>query len=138
MRILEGSTQAIEVVDKVTAKEFEEKYCQFRKPVVITGMTKEWPAMSKWDVEYFREKYGRQDVWVSVLRNGLSHPPNKEIQMNFSDFLDIMEIQEQEATQWEQVMKDWSNDVKKGTLVVCSLATLEHTDIFQQSFKFVI
>lgn len=113
MRVLAGSSQSIEVIETVTPEEFETKYYQERKPVVITGLMNDWPAMKDWSVEYFREKYGKQNVWVSVLPNGLSHPPNREIQMNFSDFLDIMLKQEEEAMRWENVMKEWSVEVKK-------------------------
>lgn len=122
MRVLEGSTQAIEVISIVTKEEFETKYFQERKPVVITGMLHEWPAMKNWSVDYFRDKYGKQNVWVSVLPNGLSHPPNREIQMNFSDFLDIMLKQEEEATRWENVMKEWSVEVKKAREEVNNLS----------------
>jgi len=92
MRIL-GGCDELPVVKVLTPIEFQTKYYNERQPVVITEMTKNWKALD-WSIDFFREKYGKEDKWISILPNGLSHPPNREIKMNFGTFLDICERQE--------------------------------------------
>lgn len=52
----------IERVNKLTKKEFIENYYKKQKPVVITNQIEDWPAFTKWNLEYIRELAGDKMV----------------------------------------------------------------------------
>ena len=45
----------VECIDKAT---FQEQYFKPRKPFIIKGLAKEWPAYNKWNRDYFKEVVG--------------------------------------------------------------------------------
>ncbi len=66
-------------------------YCAGR-PVIITGMMDDWPALRKWSLDYFSERLGDREVNVQMGRDANA---NYEIQreklrrkMLFSEFID--------------------------------------------------
>lgn len=69
-------------------------YCQ-NKPVIITGMMDDWPAMQKWNLDYFRQQCANAQVEVQFGRskdqdyelNSLAH---KKL-MPFGEYLDLVE-----------------------------------------------
>ena len=67
-------------------------------PVIIKNAFNHWPALEKWNSDYFREKIGHRKVTVAVTPNGFADAVvgNKfvmpeEREMKFSKFLDILE-----------------------------------------------
>jgi Cupin-like domain len=52
----------IERVEKLTKKEFIEKYYKLQKPVVITNQIEDWPAFTKWDFDFLNEVAGDKVV----------------------------------------------------------------------------
>ena len=44
--------------------EFEEKYLNAHKPVVMTDLVQEWPAFQKWTPEFFKTVHGDKQVKV--------------------------------------------------------------------------
>lgn len=59
--------QAIDKVENISPEDFKKKYYEPMKPVVITGLAKEWPAYTKWNWDYFKEIVG--DVKVGLYNN---------------------------------------------------------------------
>lgn len=92
MKLIQGE---IDVLKDISPKEFLEKYIIPRKPVILTQYTKNWSALSKWNIEYF-EQYSSTTKFISVLEKGLSKPPNKEKKMNFGEFLKFVVKNEKE------------------------------------------
>lgn len=85
----------IERKHKLTRDEFYRNYYLLNKPVIITGMLDEWPAMSKWNLGYFREHFGTREVEVQM---GRSQDPNYEIngiqhkrKMPLAQYIDLIE-----------------------------------------------
>lgn len=39
------------------------------RPVIITGMMEDWPAVSKWNLDYFEQRLGEREVQVQQQRN---------------------------------------------------------------------
>ncbi|MBK9271991.1 MAG: cupin-like domain-containing protein [Saprospiraceae bacterium] len=54
--------KAIEKRSNVSKKEFENQYLKANKPVVFKDLIQDWPAYSKWDFEYFIQKYGEVEI----------------------------------------------------------------------------
>uniref|UniRef100_A0A9J7Z7J6 Bifunctional peptidase and (3S)-lysyl hydroxylase JMJD7 n=1 Tax=Cyprinus carpio carpio TaxID=630221 RepID=A0A9J7Z7J6_CYPCA len=68
------------------------------KPCVIRNAFSDWPALSKWNPTYLREKVGSKVISVAVTPNGYADAVNgdrfvmpEERQMTFSSLLDIVE-----------------------------------------------
>lgn len=61
---------------RLSRDEFYQRYYLLNKPVVITGMLDDWPAMSKWNFDYFKETVGDREVQV---QHGRSKDANYEI-----------------------------------------------------------
>ncbi len=52
----------IDTVENISTADFKNKYYFLKKPLVITGLAKEWPAYKKWNWDYFKEIVGDQKV----------------------------------------------------------------------------
>ena len=53
-----------------TIDEFYRDYVYPNKPVVITGMVDDWPALELWSLKYFREKFSEVKVGGIRLKEG--------------------------------------------------------------------
>jgi histone arginine demethylase JMJD6 len=53
LKQVENSSIDIEDYDKLSENEFIEKYEKLNKPVIIRGVTKDWPADSNWTFEVY-------------------------------------------------------------------------------------
>ena len=50
--------QAIDRVEDISPEDFKKNYYKPMKPLIITGLAKEWPAYNKWNWEYFKSIVG--------------------------------------------------------------------------------
>ena len=57
-------------VTQLTKEEFYWEYLSRSQPVIIESGAKEWPAISKWTMQYLREKYELKDVHVKLTEHG--------------------------------------------------------------------
>ncbi len=53
---------------KLSRDEFLREYYSTNRPVIITGMMDDWPAMRKWDLDYFARRFGDRVVEVQMGR----------------------------------------------------------------------
>ena len=53
---------------KLSRDEFLQEYYSTNRPVIITGMMDDWPAMGKWDLDYFGRNFGDRVVEVQMGR----------------------------------------------------------------------
>lgn len=51
----------------LTAQGFKDVFMTKRQPVVIKGLVKDWPAITKWNQEFFKKKFGSKTVTVKSL-----------------------------------------------------------------------
>lgn len=61
------------IIDRISPVDravFYRDYVAQSKPVVITGLVDEWPALQKWDMDYFAENYGKVKPVTVGVRNG--------------------------------------------------------------------
>lgn len=54
---------------KLNKAEFLEEFYSRNRPVVFTGLIKDWKALSRWTPQYLKEKLGDTEVEVQVDRN---------------------------------------------------------------------
>ena len=52
----------IDTVDTISPSDFAENYLKPRRPLVIKGLTNNWPAREKWTPEYLKEIVGNKVV----------------------------------------------------------------------------
>jgi hypothetical protein len=67
------------IVDKrvsVSEDEFIERYVRGCRPLVLTGHTRDWPAMRRWSPDDLKERFGHLDVEVQAERQ--SNPRYEE------------------------------------------------------------
>ncbi len=79
-------------VDKVvviSAADFKANYYTPKKPLVITGLAKQWPAFEKWNWDYFIDIVGNTDVGVYDNVKSDSYTPinTADAYMKFGDYL---------------------------------------------------
>jgi hypothetical protein len=89
---LRSHSDEIERRHRLPHDEFVERYYCANRPVIITGMMDDWPALKKWSVHYFAREFGDREVSVQV---GRSASDNYEAdrdkfrrQMIFSEFIE--------------------------------------------------
>lgn len=88
----------IERRSNLSYEQFLKEYLIPGKPVILTGVMEDWPAMSKWGAEYFKSTLSNQKVKVAVSENGM-FPSKPEQgwsatdyeQMDFFDYLNMIE-----------------------------------------------
>ena len=80
---------------KLSREELLREYYTTNRPVIITGMMDDWPAMRKWNLDYFAEKFGDRVVEVQMNRNagdqGAQYETNRERfagKIKFGEFLE--------------------------------------------------
>ena len=70
MKVIGG----LDRVNCPSREEFEARYVNVDKPVILTGLIDDWPATRKWDLAYLDRCVGHVDVSYKVSETG-SHPP---------------------------------------------------------------
>ena len=58
--------------EKLSLKEFMHEYVLKNRPVVLKDAARDWPALSKWTPEFFKERYGDKSVPVFERKRGLT------------------------------------------------------------------
>src|ERR1700744_1566933 len=82
----------IDTVDTISPADFTENYLKPRCPLVIKGLTKDWPAREKWTPEYLKEVVGNK---VVPLYDNSKADPSKPInaraaEMPFDEYIDLI------------------------------------------------
>ena len=54
--------ESVDTVENISPGDFKKNYYEPMKPLVITGLAKQWPAYTKWTWDYFKEIVGNQKV----------------------------------------------------------------------------
>ena len=92
LRELAADYQTVEKRSGVSRDEFLERYAIGSRPVVLTDLARDWPAMQRWSPQYLKEKFGHLETTIQVERNAdpkfeqnkLEHQRNVRI----GDFVD--------------------------------------------------
>ncbi len=84
--------QEVKRVKNITRKEFIRDYVKPQIPVVIENLIEDWPAYSKWSLDYIKETAGEQEVPLydqTPVKHelGFNEPHAK---MRMSDYIDLL------------------------------------------------
>ena len=79
---------------KLSRDEFLDVYYTAGRPVIITGMMEDWPAMSKWSLDYFKDRCGDRDVEIQFGRDSdaqyeLRKTAHRKT-MSFGDYVELV------------------------------------------------
>src|SRR5476649_2885354 len=82
----------IDTVDTISPADFKKIYLDPRRPLVIKGLTNDWPAREKWTPAYLKEAVGKK---VVPLYDNSKADPAKPInssaaEMPFDDYIDLI------------------------------------------------
>ncbi len=76
----------------VTRDEFIERYVRGCRPLVLTDLTRDWPAMQRWSFDEFKRRYGALTVQVQSGRNADAdfeiNKAHHRRETNFAAFVD--------------------------------------------------
>ena len=84
--------QAVDRVDTISAEDFRDRYYAPMKPLVITGLSKQWPAYQKWNWDYFKSIVGQVEVGVynNVKSDAYTPINTADDYMKFGDYIDMV------------------------------------------------
>jgi ribosomal protein L16 Arg81 hydroxylase len=71
-----GHTSTMERVSSLSPAKFLAKYYFGSRPVILTKLAQDWPALKLWTPEYFADKFG--DAMIEI-QSGRDQDPNYEI-----------------------------------------------------------
>ncbi len=79
----------IDKVESISPGDFKKNYYDVMKPLIITGLAKEWPAYEKWNWDYFIDAVGDIEVGVYDNVKSDSYTPinTADAYMKFGDYL---------------------------------------------------
>ncbi|MBV8468020.1 MAG: cupin-like domain-containing protein [Burkholderiales bacterium] len=94
LRRMHPDAKTVERRHRISRDEFLREFYSQSKPVIITGMMDDWPAMEKWSLDYFAAQVGEREVEVQF---GRTSDPNFEIngpkhkrKMRFGEYIDMV------------------------------------------------
>jgi hypothetical protein len=84
--------QPVDRVENISAGDFRKNYYLPMKPLVITGLAKEWPAYHKWNWDYFKKIVGDKEVGIyNNVKSDAYTPINKaDDYCTFGNYVDLI------------------------------------------------
>jgi hypothetical protein len=93
---LHPQSAEIERRHKLSRDEFLREYYSTNRPVIITGMMDDWPAMSLWNLDYFARKLGDRLIEVQMGRTaGANYEIEREKyirKIRFGEFVEMVRM----------------------------------------------
>lgn len=85
--------QKVDRVKTISRKDFLQNYVKPQKPVVIENLIEDWPAYTKWNLDYIKEAVGEKEVPLYDDRpvdykDGFNEPHAK---MKMKDYIDLLQ-----------------------------------------------
>ena len=78
--------------DRLSSDEFFHEHYSVGRPVIITGMMEDWPALRKWNLDFLSRHHAEKQVEIQVCRNSNDHYELEKARhrqrVRFGDFLD--------------------------------------------------
>jgi len=84
--------QQVEKRSGVSRDEFIERYAIGARPVVLTDLARDWPAMQRWSPQYLKQRFGHLEVQIQAERNADPKFEQNKLEhqrtMRIGDFVD--------------------------------------------------
>lgn len=79
---------------QLSREDFLREHYSVNQPVIITGMMENWPAMQKWNLDFFKTQLGDREVEVQFGRNSdanyeINSTSHKRM-MPFAEYIDLI------------------------------------------------
>ncbi|MCE9672262.1 cupin-like domain-containing protein [Myxococcus stipitatus] len=88
-----GGHATLERREKLSSDEFFGRYYFGHRPVVLTGMMADWPALGRWSLPYLAERVGDVDVEVMTGRDtNPDHAPESDKHRSTMSFRDYVRM----------------------------------------------
>ena len=83
----------VDKVEHISPEDFKNNYYLPRKPLVITGLAKEWPAYQKWTWDYFKEIVGDKKVGLynNVKSDAYTAINTADDYKTFGEYIDMIQ-----------------------------------------------
>lgn len=88
-------TTQIERVRNISKKDFIKKYYKPQKPVLIEGLTQNWAAFQKWNLDYIQKHAGDQVVplYNNEPTKGKQNSAEPATEMKMADYIELIKTQ---------------------------------------------
>ncbi len=85
-------TIPVERVRNISKKDFIEKYYKPQKPVLIEGLTQNWEAFQKWNLDYIQQHAGNQIVplYNNKPTKGKQNSAEPATEMKMADYIELI------------------------------------------------
>lgn len=85
-------TAPVSRVKNISKKDFLENYYDPQQPLLIEGLTKDWPAYEKWNLDYIQQRSGDQIVplYDSKPTKGKQNSAAPAAEMKLYDYLELL------------------------------------------------
>src|SRR5690606_39561034 len=85
-------TTQIERVRNISKKDFIKKYYKPQKPVLIEGLTQNWAAFQKWNLDYIQQHAGEQIVplYNNEPTKGKQNSAEPATKMKMADYIELI------------------------------------------------
>src|ERR1700712_3699994 len=84
--------QNVDRVEEISPEDFKNKYYLVKKPLIITGLAKEWPAYHKWNWDYLKKVVGnvRVGIYNNVKSDAYTPINTADDYKTFSESIDMI------------------------------------------------
>src|SRR5215217_8296592 len=84
--------KAVDKVEEISSEDFKENYYLPQKPLIITGLAKQWPAYDKWNWEYLKAAVGNVEVGLyNNIKSDAYTPINTaDDYKTFGEYIDMI------------------------------------------------
>lgn len=84
--------KAVDRVENISPEDFKKNYYDTMKPLIITGLAKEWPAYNKWNWDYFKEIVGNEKValYNNVKSDAYTPINTADDYKTFGEYIDMI------------------------------------------------
>lgn len=84
--------KAIDKVEDISPEDFKKNYYDKMKPLIITGLAKQWPAYTKWNWDYFKEIVGNEKValYNNVKSDAYTPINTADDYKTFGEYIDMI------------------------------------------------
>ena len=86
-------TSSIPRISAPSAAAFESDFVHASRPVILQGAIADWPAMTKWSLEFFTREFGDRELPIVREKNGSHYSAGSGLhyeRIRFGDYCDLL------------------------------------------------
>lgn len=84
--------RAVDKIENISPEDFKKNYYDAMKPLIITGLAKEWPAYTKWNWDYFKQIVGdkRVGLYNNIKSDAYTPINTADDYKTFGEYIDMI------------------------------------------------